>query len=101
MRRAWYSAQPETYDTTQNAFRSGYPPGSGADGDRRLVCRRAKSARLNSMPVDHACSRAPDGATTRWPWAVALLGLLAYLLVSVNGLAVFPAVGEDEPWIAA
>jgi hypothetical protein len=38
---------------------------------------------------------------TRWPQAVALFGLLAYLLVSMNRLAVFPPVGEDEPWIAA
>src|SRR5580700_4772482 len=32
---------------------------------------------------------------------VALLGLLAYLLLSLNRLAVFPPVGQDEPWIAA
>src|SRR5471030_1986869 len=32
---------------------------------------------------------------------VALVGLLAYLLVSLNRLAVFPPVGQDEPWIAA
>ena len=31
---------------------------------------------------------------------VALLGLLAYLLLSLNRLAVFPPVGQDEPWIA-
>src|ERR1700730_3894012 len=37
----------------------------------------------------------------RWPQAVALLGMLAYLLVSLDRLAVFPPVGEDEPWIAA
>jgi 4-amino-4-deoxy-L-arabinose transferase-like glycosyltransferase len=38
---------------------------------------------------------------TRWPQTVVLLGLLCYLLVSLNYLAVFPPVGEDEPWIAA
>ena len=30
-----------------------------------------------------------------------LLGVLAYLAVTVPGLGVFPPVGEDEPWIAA
>jgi len=38
---------------------------------------------------------------TRWPQIVALFGLLAYLLVSLNRLAVFPPLGEDESWIAA
>jgi 4-amino-4-deoxy-L-arabinose transferase-like glycosyltransferase len=38
---------------------------------------------------------------TRWPQTVAVFGLLAYLLVSLNRLAVFPPVGQDEPWIAA
>jgi 4-amino-4-deoxy-L-arabinose transferase-like glycosyltransferase len=38
---------------------------------------------------------------TRWPQTVALLGLLAYLFVSLDHLAVFPPVGQDEPWIAA
>jgi 4-amino-4-deoxy-L-arabinose transferase-like glycosyltransferase len=38
---------------------------------------------------------------TRWPQTVALFGVLAYLLVSLDRLAVFPPVGEDEPWIAA
>ena len=38
---------------------------------------------------------------TRWPRAIALVGLLAYLLVSLDHLSVFPPVGEDEPWIAA
>jgi 4-amino-4-deoxy-L-arabinose transferase-like glycosyltransferase len=32
---------------------------------------------------------------------LALLGLVAYLLVTFNRLTVFPPVGEDEPWIAA
>jgi 4-amino-4-deoxy-L-arabinose transferase-like glycosyltransferase len=43
----------------------------------------------------------PNGLVTRWPQTVALLGLLAYLFVSLDRLAVFPAVGQDEPWIAA
>ncbi len=38
---------------------------------------------------------------TRWPQIVVLFGLLAYLLVSLNRLAVFPPLGEDESWIAA
>jgi 4-amino-4-deoxy-L-arabinose transferase-like glycosyltransferase len=38
---------------------------------------------------------------TRWTQTIVLLGLLAYLLVSLPGLTVFPPVGEDEPWIAA
>ena len=37
----------------------------------------------------------------RWPQTVALLGLVAYLLISLPRLTVFPPVGEDEPWIAA
>jgi hypothetical protein len=37
----------------------------------------------------------------RWPQALALLGLLAYLAVSLDHLAAFPPVGQDEPWIAA
>src|ERR1700722_1764761 len=43
----------------------------------------------------------PPSLVTRWPQTVALLGLLAYLFVSLDRLAVFPAVGQDEPWIAA
>jgi len=38
---------------------------------------------------------------SRTAQTVALLGLLAYVLVTLNRLAVFPPVGEDEPWIAA
>lgn len=38
---------------------------------------------------------------TKWPHAIALLGLIAYLLATVPHLAVFPPVGEDESWIAA
>jgi 4-amino-4-deoxy-L-arabinose transferase-like glycosyltransferase len=38
---------------------------------------------------------------TRWPRIVAMLGLLAYLSVSLDRLAAFPPVGGDEPWIAA
>jgi 4-amino-4-deoxy-L-arabinose transferase-like glycosyltransferase len=38
---------------------------------------------------------------TRWPQTVAVLGLLAYLFVSLDRLTVFPPVGQDEPWIAA
>jgi len=38
---------------------------------------------------------------TRWPRAVVLLGLVAYLLATIPHLAVFPPIGEDEPWIAA
>jgi 4-amino-4-deoxy-L-arabinose transferase-like glycosyltransferase len=38
---------------------------------------------------------------TRWQQTVALIGLIAYLLVSLDHLAEFPPVGQDEPWIAA
>jgi 4-amino-4-deoxy-L-arabinose transferase-like glycosyltransferase len=38
---------------------------------------------------------------TRWTQTILLLGLLAYLLISLPGLTVFPPLGEDEPWIAA
>ncbi|HMF96293.1 MAG TPA: glycosyltransferase family 39 protein [Vicinamibacterales bacterium] len=38
---------------------------------------------------------------TRWPLAIVLLGLIAYLLATVPRLTVFPPIGEDEPWIAA
>ena len=48
--------------------------------------------------LDH---RPPTNSVTRWPQLVALVGLLAYLLVTLNRLAVFPPVGQDEPWIAA
>ena len=36
-------------------------------------------------------------------WPIAVLGgcLVAYLIVSLSYLKVFPIVGEDEPWIAA
>jgi hypothetical protein len=45
-----------------------------------VVLTNVAGLRMNSMPVDDARSRAPNGATTRWPWAAALLGLLADLL---------------------
>ena len=32
---------------------------------------------------------------------VLLAGAILYLAVSLDRLSVFPAVGEDEPWIAA
>jgi 4-amino-4-deoxy-L-arabinose transferase-like glycosyltransferase len=35
------------------------------------------------------------------PPALALLGLVAYLLLTLPRLTVFPPVGEDEPWIAS
>ena len=38
---------------------------------------------------------------TKWPHAIVLLGLIAYLLATVPHLAVFPPIGEDESWIAA
>ena len=38
---------------------------------------------------------------TRRLQTVALLGLVAYLLVSLDHLTVFPPIGEDEPWLAA
>jgi len=37
----------------------------------------------------------------RWPRALLLLGLIAYLFATLPRLSVFPPVGEDEPWIAA
>src|SRR5262245_10161038 len=42
-----------------------------------------------------------NGSRSRIAQALALLGLVAYLLVTFSRLAVFPPVGEDEPWIAA
>ncbi|HJZ75395.1 MAG TPA: glycosyltransferase family 39 protein [Vicinamibacterales bacterium] len=38
---------------------------------------------------------------TRWPHAILLLGLVAYLFATLPRLTVFPPMGEDEPWIAA
>ncbi len=38
---------------------------------------------------------------SHWPRALALLGLVAYLLLTLPRLTVFPPVGEDEPWIAS
>src|SRR5262249_59943835 len=37
----------------------------------------------------------------RCPHVVVLLALVAYLLATVPRLAVYPPIGEDEPWIAA
>ena len=37
----------------------------------------------------------------RWPVVALILCLIAYLIVSLSYLSVFPIVGEDEPWIAA
>jgi len=37
----------------------------------------------------------------RWSRMVLLAGAILYLAVSLDHLSVFPAVGEDEPWIAA
>ena len=37
----------------------------------------------------------------RWPEALFCLCLAVYLVISLSYLSVFPAVGEDEPWIAA
>ena len=48
--------------------------------------------------LDHRLSK---HLVTRWPQLVALIGLLAYLRVTFDHLAVFPPVGQDEPWIAA
>jgi 4-amino-4-deoxy-L-arabinose transferase-like glycosyltransferase len=39
-------------------------------------------------------------AVTRWQ-AVLLVSGVAFLALSLDHLSVFPAVGEDEPWIAA
>ena len=39
--------------------------------------------------------------TRRWPELVLVAGLAVYLAISASYLGVFPAVGEDEPWIAA
>jgi len=42
----------------------------------------------------------PGGRRLRWRVAVILI-LLCYWAVSLDYLAIFPKVGEDEPWIAA
>jgi len=62
---------------------------SGAQRNTKPAWRRRANAGL-----------APEFAVT---WARAVLGACAivYLAVSLDHLGVFPAVGEDEPWIAA
>lgn len=39
--------------------------------------------------------------TTRSTWVLAAIIVVVYVLASLDHLAVFPPVGQDEPWIAA
>lgn len=56
---------------------------------------------IPSHPVAPIISQRESGRTRAWAKAGILLCLLLYWAVTLENLAIFPPVGQDEPWIAA
>src|SRR5262249_53907732 len=74
----------------------------GKVGSGRITTKRPALSRqrTNGNRMRHNLANDKGLSSTRC-WIAVLIILIAYVFVSLNHLADFPPVGQDEPWIAA